>query len=94
MKVIDARSGGEFEVPGFTPTVFPAGQEPRFTYGGGEQVVVHAVEPGALVARAHLTVTYVDPSSGRMVTSTAWTPLRVRWAHPSYLGRHVAFIPS
>jgi len=100
MLIVDARLGKVVPLPCGPitlmtgPTVF-SGNAPTITYPGGESVTIHAVRPKllGLGADADLEVTYVD-LDGRTMTSRRWMPLTVRFLHPKFPGRHVAFLPS
>lgn len=84
MKVIDARTGREVLV------------NQTINYGDGESTTLLAVLPGILQARAKMRMTYRDYSlaGAPLVTTEFVGPLVVRWMHPCFLGKHVAFIPS
>jgi hypothetical protein len=84
MKVIDSRSGEPMTIG--TPVVYP----------DGERVTILEIEPGILRARARAQMTYRDHGAvgAPLVTKEEWVPLAVRWTHPAFFGRHVAFFPS
>lgn len=80
MMVIDARTGSQVLV----------GQ--TVEYGDGEHATLVAFSPGILRAQALIRNTY--RAGDQLVTSEAWVPLPVRWMHPGFFGKPVAFIPS
>lgn len=86
MKVIDARSGTEMHVG---DTV---------DWGDGESITLLEVKPGWLSASAHVRRVgardMLFNGAWQPVTNTFWTPLQVRWTHPRFFLRHVAFLPS
>lgn len=57
-----------------------------FSDPSGDDVTLMAVRPGAFSASALLRY----PRKGL----TKWVELQVRWTHPSYFLKHVAFVPS
>lgn len=79
--MIDARSGKEMAVGD------------AVDYSDGESIVLLEVDPGILRARARVRRVISTWPAGVM-TREDWVPLQVRWAHPSFFLRHVAFIPS
>lgn len=82
MKIIDARSGEEFQV-GDT-----------IVHPDGESVTLLDVKPGLLRAEAHVQRTYTNMATGEPTTDTVWVPLAVRWLHPKYLFQHIGIFPS
>lgn len=80
MRLIDANSGREVRVG--VP----------FTNING-RLVIDEIEEGIFNARARYRV--LQPASLLPLTNDeGWTPLHVRYTHPSFLFEKVAFIPS
>ncbi len=66
-------------------------------WGNGERVTLVDFEPGIFSATAVIETVVRDWSdgyAGRLVTRRAQTPLAVRFTHPRFFLRWVAFIPS
>lgn len=74
------------------PTLYTHGQK-KVQWGNGEALELLSVEPGLLSAQACILSTYRD-QTGKLVTQQSWVPLAVRFTHPNYFLRHVAFIPT
>lgn len=88
MLVIEARTGKAMHVG---DTV---------SYPGGESITLLEAKPGVLTAQARLRMVHLDFSepaleiAPRYVTREVWVPLQVRWTHPNFFMRWVAFVPS
>lgn len=87
MRVIDARSGEQFDVSSWSITVFSPPKVIRHTQKEG--MLIYEIEPGLVRSRARVTIIQNGEA-----TFTGWVPIQVRWTHPLYFGRRVAFIPS
>jgi hypothetical protein len=87
MTVVDAHTGFQFDVPSGVgkPTTWLS-DPPTFASLEGGTISVLEVVPGLFSARAKLR----DNRTGR-----TWDQeLAVRWTHPGFFLKHVAFIPS
>lgn len=83
MKVIDARSGEHL-----TPGVPVA-------WGDGEWIRLDRVMPGAKILHAQAIITTKERNRhGVMLQRTRQIDLQVRWFHPRFLFKRVAFVPS
>lgn len=82
MQVIDARSG-QVMTPGST-----------VRYPDGEWIRLETVSPGIFRASAVVTSHDRNAMTGAFATRRMTVPLVVRWMHPGFFGRHVAFLPT
>ena len=82
MRIVDARSGKEMKLGD------------RVDYGDGEWLKLVDADVGLFSGEAFLERCYRHYPSNKLVTDRIQTPLTVRWMHPSFMFRQVAFIPS
>lgn len=86
MKIIDARSGIIFDVPGRTKTIWVA-DPPTIDYGEGDSITIHEIMPGFFRSYAIIS----EHMMGKDIPARR-VRLTDRWFHSSFPGEHVAFI--